>query len=99
MADELKSAWELAMERLGMSDQPDAERLTPDQKAEIADIRGKYKAKIAEAEIATDGRIRAAVAAGDYEAIEKLRQQLVEDRGRFNREVETEVAKVRARKD
>ncbi len=95
MADELKSSWELAMEKLGMSDQPGAERLTQEQRAEIADIRGKYKAKIAEAEIATDGRIRSAVAAGDYEAIEKLRQQLVEDRGRFNREMEAEVVKVR----
>ena len=95
MGDELKSAWELAMERLGMSEQPDAEKLTPEQKAEIAAVRGKYKARIAEAEIATDGRIRKAVADGDYESIEKFRQQLVDDRNRFNREMEAEVSKVR----
>ncbi len=98
MDDELKSSWELAMEKLGISDQPGTEKLTPEQKAEIAEVRGKYKAKIAEAEIATDDRIRKAVGEGDYEAIEKIRQQLIDDRNRLNREMEAEVTKVREKK-
>jgi hypothetical protein len=97
MTDELKSAWELAMERLGMSDQPGADKLSPEQKSQIAEGRGKFKAKIAEAEIRTEGLIREAVGAGDYETIGKLRQELVDDRNRFNQEVEAEVAKIRER--
>ena len=40
----MKSAYELAMERMGEDDVP----LTEDQKRKISDIETKYKAKIAE---------------------------------------------------
>jgi alkyl hydroperoxide reductase subunit AhpC len=48
---ELKSAWELAMEKTKNVGGEDAVPLTADQKQEIAEIRKKYEAKIAEAEI------------------------------------------------
>jgi len=48
---ELKSAWELAMEKTKKMGGEDAVTLTADQKQEIAEIRKKYEAKIAEAEI------------------------------------------------
>jgi len=48
---ELKSAWELAMEKTKNVGGEDTVALTPDQKQEIAEIRKKYEAKIAEAEI------------------------------------------------
>ena len=48
---ELKSAWELAMEKTKNVGGEDAVTLTADQKQEIAEIRKKYEAKIAEAEI------------------------------------------------
>ena len=48
---ELKSAWELAMEKTKNVGGEDAVSLTADQKREIAEIRKKYEAKIAEAEI------------------------------------------------
>jgi len=48
---ELKSAWELAMEKTKNVGGEDALTLTADQKQEIAGIRKKYEAKIAEAEI------------------------------------------------
>ena len=55
MADETpKSAYELAMERLRKKDAADgiAERaVTDEQKAEIAEVRRVYEAKVAEAEI------------------------------------------------
>jgi hypothetical protein len=55
MADEApKSAYELAMERLRKKDAADgiAERAVSDeQKAEIAELRRVYEAKVAEAEI------------------------------------------------
>jgi hypothetical protein len=47
----LKSAWELAMEKTKKMGGEDAVTLTADQKQEIAEIRKKYEAKIAEAEI------------------------------------------------
>jgi hypothetical protein len=48
---ELKSAWELAMEKTKNVGGEDVVTLTADQKEEIAEIRKKYAAKIAEAEI------------------------------------------------
>jgi len=48
---ELKSAWELAMEKTKNVGGEEAVTLTAGQKQEIAEIRKKYKAKIAEAEI------------------------------------------------
>jgi hypothetical protein len=48
---ELKSAWELALEKTKNVGGEDAVTLTRDQKQEIAEIRKKYEAKIAEAEI------------------------------------------------
>ena len=48
---ELKSAWELAMEKTKSVGGEDVVTLTADQKLEIAEIRKKYEAKIAEAEI------------------------------------------------
>ncbi|MBP1713331.1 MAG: hypothetical protein H6Q42_1534 [Deltaproteobacteria bacterium] len=48
---ELKSAWELAMEKTKNVGGEDAVALTADQKREIAEIRKKYEARIAEAEI------------------------------------------------
>lgn len=55
MADEApKSAYELAMERLRKKDAAEgiAERaVTDEQKAEIAEVRRVYEAKVAEAEI------------------------------------------------
>lgn len=48
---ELKSAWELAMEKTKNVGGDDVVALTADQKQEIAEIRKKYEAKIAEAEI------------------------------------------------
>jgi hypothetical protein len=48
---ELKSAWELALEKTKKIGGEDAVTLTADQKKEIAEIRKKYEAKIAEAEI------------------------------------------------
>ena len=47
----MKSAYELALERLKASDPDSVTTLTEDQKKEIADIDRRYKAKIAEKEI------------------------------------------------
>lgn len=50
---ELKSAWEIALEKSKkmMGEEEEAYHLTPEQKNEIAEIRKIYTAKIAEVEI------------------------------------------------
>jgi hypothetical protein len=51
MAGELKSAWELAMEKAKKMGEDDLPSLSPDQKKEIAEVRKVYEAKFAEVEI------------------------------------------------
>ena len=46
-----KSAYELAMEKLKARGDYEEKKLTSKQKAAIADIRSRYRARIAEAEI------------------------------------------------
>jgi hypothetical protein len=54
MGGELKSTVDLIMERFGSSDAGPS--LTDDQKKEIAEIRKRYEAKIAEARILLGGK-------------------------------------------
>jgi hypothetical protein len=96
MSDELKSAWELALEKLNAQETTPVERLSDDQKAAIAEIRSRYKAKIAEAEIAAESRIKQLAQSGAFDQIEPIRQKLVDDRNRLNREMEAEVEKAKA---
>lgn len=74
----MKSSYELAMERLEKAS-PTA-KLTAEQKQEIAELEAKAKAKTAEREIALKGEIAAATAAGDFDKVEMLQQQLVKER-------------------
>jgi hypothetical protein len=95
MSDELKSAWELAMERLGMGQGP-VEKLSQEQKAAIADARRRCQAKIAEAEIGADTAVRKAIQSGNAEQVETIRRQLAEEKARFARETEAEIERIRA---
>lgn len=95
MSDELKSAWEIAMEKLKDQEETAAEKLTDEQKKAIAEIRNKYKARTAETEINTESKIKSAVATGAYDQIEAVREQLVEEKNRLNREMEKEIEKIR----
>jgi hypothetical protein len=98
MSDELKSAWQLAMEKLEAQNAEPPGVLSEEQKAEIADIRRKYKAKIAEEEISSESRLRKVIEAGAFEDAEKVREGLISEKARLNREMEAEVAKVRERR-
>ena len=51
MAEKLKSAWELAMEKTKKMGGEDIPSLTSEQKEEISQIRKVYEAKMAEVEI------------------------------------------------
>jgi hypothetical protein len=86
----MKSAYELAMERLNKT-APSAP-LTPAQKALIAELESKYKALIAGREIAMKDQI---ARAGDPEQATQLQQQLVQDRQKLQAELEEKKAAVR----
>ena len=71
----MKSAYELAMERMGGSDQS----LSDEQKKAISEIDAKYKAKIAEKKIFLEKSISEAMQSGAEETVQKLRQQVAEE--------------------
>ena len=69
----IKSAYELAMERMG--GQP-GKKLTTEQKKKLAELERVYAAKIAEEELSLTPKIAAARAAGDLEGAQKLEETL-----------------------
>ncbi len=98
MNDEPKSAYEIALEKLKRRDRERGEeaplRLTDDQKAEIAEIRRVYEARLAEREILH--RSEKAKAMGDPEALEALEKDYARDRRRIAEEREAKIAAARA---
>jgi hypothetical protein len=89
----MKSAYELAMERLNKT--APAQKLTDAQKKQLAEIDSRYAAKIAEREIFVKGELAKAAAKGDFEAVEQLEKQLVSDRKSLEAEKEEKKDKVR----
>jgi len=82
----MKSAYELAMERLNKT--APVTKLSADQKKQIAELESKCKARTAERELALNGEVATAAAAGDFEKVETLRQQLVNERKKLQGELE-----------
>lgn len=91
----MKSAYELAMERLEKEDPEGSISLTEDQKRDLADIDTKYKAKIAEREVFLNKQLLEARASGDRDAIEQLQTQLRNERLRLEEEREAAKNKIR----
>ena len=89
----MKSAYELAMERLNKTSP--AIKLTDKQKQELAEIDSKYAAKYAERELFLKEEIGKAAAKGDYEAVEQLEKQLVSERKTIESDREEKKEKVR----
>jgi hypothetical protein len=89
----MKSAYELAMERLNKTSP--ATKLTAQQKEELAELDSRYKAKIAERELFVKDELAKAAAKGDVEAIEQLEKQLASDRKSLRAEWEEKKEKVR----
>ena len=89
----MKSAYELAMERLE-KDAPQA-ALTDEQKAEIAEIDQKYKAKLAERDVFLGGKLEEAKAAGDLGEAHAIDDELTRERKTLEAKCEEEKARVR----
>lgn len=92
----MKSAYELAMERLNKS--APIVKLTAKQKTEIAELESRYAAKIAQEEIMLKEQIAAANAAHDWEKRQLLENQLVHERKKLQGDLEEKKEAVRTRK-
>lgn len=89
----MKSAYELAMERLE-KDSPQ-EAVSDAQKAEIAAIDQKYKAKIAEREVFLGGKLAEAKAAGELGEAFAIDEELNRERKTLEAKCEEEKERVR----
>jgi hypothetical protein len=89
----MKSAYELAMERLEKASP--SLSLTEDQKKEIAEVDSVYRAKIAEQELFLKNQIRNAQTAGKLEEVESLEKQLASEIRRLQNECEAKKEKLR----
>ncbi len=92
----MKSAYELAMERLNKSSP--TVKLTDAQKKELAELDSLYASKIAEREIFLKAELAKTQEKGDWEAIEQIEKQLVSEKKSINAELEEKKEKVRQRK-
>ena len=90
----MKSAYELAMERLEKS--APTVSLSDEQKAQIAEIDSTYRAKIAEKELFLKDQIRTARSGGSTDEAESLEKQLVVEVRRLQEDCEEKKEKLRA---
>ncbi|HEY1765830.1 MAG TPA: hypothetical protein VGF85_12980 [Opitutaceae bacterium] len=94
----MKSAYELAMERLAKADPASARSLTPEMRARLAEIDRVYLGRTAEREIFLKQQLEKALAGTDAEEVEKVRQQMASEKARFEEEREAEKDRVRSGK-
>ena len=90
----MKSAYELAMERLQKS--APTVTLTEDQKKEIAEVESSFRAKIAEREVFLKGEIGKSQRAGKFDEVEELQKQLSSEVKRLQSDCEEKKEKLRA---
>lgn len=89
----MKSAYELAMERLEQSSPQ--EKLSDEQKAAIGQIDDRFRAKIAEREVFLNDLVGKAISEGNYAEIPQLETQKVREIAALRAECEAEKDKVR----
>ena len=90
----MKSAYELAMERLQKTSPSFS--LTEEEKKELAELDSKYRAKIAEKELFLKEQIRKAQIQGKTEDAESLQKQLSSEMRRLQEDCEARKQKLRA---
>jgi hypothetical protein len=90
----MKSAYELAMERLEKS--APTVKLNEEQKAQIAEIESTFKARIAEKELFLRGKMREAQQSGNFEEVEQLEKQLATEVRRLQSDCEEKKDKLRS---
>lgn len=90
----MKSAYELAMERL-QKNTPTVS-LTTEQKEQIAEVDSTFKARIAEKELFLKDEIRKAQMAEKFDEADSLQQQLTTEIRRLQEDCEAKKEKLRA---
>jgi hypothetical protein len=90
----MKSAYELAMERLAKS-QPIV-KLTDEQKKQLAEVDSTFKARTAERELFLKGEIQKARSTGKFEEAESFEKQLASEIKRLQEDCEAKKQKLRA---
>jgi hypothetical protein len=90
----MKSAYELAMERLEKA--APSVTLTEDQKKQIAEIDSTFRAKIAEKELFLKDQIQKAQTGGNFDEAESLEKQLAIETRRLQEDCEAKKEKLRA---
>jgi len=93
----MKSAYELAMERLNKENP--LSQISDEQKAKLGELDSKYAAKIAEKEIFLQGQLDKALQSGDFEAVESLKSQMATERKVLENEREEKKDRIREGKD
>ncbi len=89
----MKSAYELAMERLEKSTPSVA--LTDEQKAQVAEVDSTFRARIAEKELFLKDEIRKARSGGVFDEAESLEKQLAIEIRRLQEDCEEKKEKLR----
>ncbi len=89
----MKSAYELAMERL--EKQAPTQKLTEAQKAEIAEIESIAKSRVAEKELFLGEQIAKARARGQFDEVASIEKQLAAELRRIQEESEEKKDRVR----
>ena len=89
----MKSAYELAMERMGGDGE--SKPLTDEQKGEIAEIDSKYKAKVAERKIFLEKSLSEAIEQHNHEEADNISRQLADEIAGLEGKAEAEKEKIR----
>ena len=96
MNERLKSAFELAMERLRAKDgEAGARPLTDEQRSRIAALRREFEARRAEASVLHESAVAKARAAGDAERVLKLEDEFQHEMAHLAEQEEAQVQSVR----
>ncbi len=92
----MKSAYELAMERLDKEDPNVSKPLSDAQKEALKAIDTRYDAQKAERRVFLEQQIAQARTGGDHQALQQVERQLADEMTRIEEEKEAEKEKVRS---
>ncbi len=90
----MKSAYELAMERL-QEEEPATQPLSDETKKALADIDEKFDAKLAEREIFLSQQLETATSKGEMIEADAIRKQISNEKARIEDDRETAKDRIR----
>ena len=91
----MKSAYQLAMEKLEQETPSNHRTLSDSQKKALQETEKKYQAKFAEREIFLNQTLQKASREGNGLEVEKIKRQLIDEKAMIGEEKEQEKEKIR----